>query len=618
MTRFEFSVRAKGRPRPVEVEGPRVRIGRVQVDNEVVADEETVDAHHAELRSRDGGFVIADRASAVGTLVNGRPVDGEHPLADGDVVHLGAYRMAVRLAPDGVFRAELEPDPPLSLRKLAREQGPRRRTGGRPPLRWILGGAALCAAVLALAAVPLAGWHAAFLPAPISPAHRDGPGAPSGCGACHTPFGGGFAEGCMACHGQVLAGGPHGAAAFPAAGANECSGCHAEHERIEGGLLGAGTLPGTCRGAGCHEEAHPAPRPVATALVPVPGNRPPFSHADHARGPSAPGCAGCHAPGPAAGGDWRDHRPMDYEGCVRCHDSWAVADHGFPRYCGDCHARPAEPELTRVRREVAVPAAFAFGGFRHDLPVGACGGCHLRPDVELESRFRGTPFRHATHLVAGPRGVGAGGTAECASCHGEVARSTELPSRASPGAEAPMTWDPSSCKGCHLESPHITRFDVVARPSVRFGHDGHAGAGLDCAACHAPGEEPDRPTLLAGVADCTACHAGHARTPRLEACARCHAGADLYARGVPVRRLEVPEGFDHATWDHRRSPCEACHPGASAATTIEDVPTARADSEACTGCHEPAHLAGPCLDCHAYHEAATGAGVSAPREPGGH
>ena len=66
---------------PVKVAGQRVRVGRRGAD--VNIDDPTVSVDHAELTCEQGVWTIADRHSANGTYVNGRPVRRKE-LVDGD------------------------------------------------------------------------------------------------------------------------------------------------------------------------------------------------------------------------------------------------------------------------------------------------------------------------------------------------------------------------------------------------------------------------------------------------------------------------------------------------------------------------------------------------------
>ncbi|MFB7169261.1 FHA domain-containing protein [Streptomyces sp. NPDC056254] len=66
-----------------------LRIGRA-TDNDLVVDELDVSRRHAELRALpDGGYEIADLGSHNGTYLNGAPVTGAAPLAEGDIVGIG-------------------------------------------------------------------------------------------------------------------------------------------------------------------------------------------------------------------------------------------------------------------------------------------------------------------------------------------------------------------------------------------------------------------------------------------------------------------------------------------------------------------------------------------------
>lgn len=79
-----------------------VRIGRAR-ENHVHVPDAHVSKLHAEIRPAAGGHEVVDVGSLAGVFVNGQKV-ARHPLADGDVVELGASS-PVRL----VYRREEEP-----------------------------------------------------------------------------------------------------------------------------------------------------------------------------------------------------------------------------------------------------------------------------------------------------------------------------------------------------------------------------------------------------------------------------------------------------------------------------------------------------------------------------
>lgn len=71
---------------------PRIRLGRYP-NNEIVIDNSTVSAYHAEITQRpDGRHEIADRDSRNGTRVNGAIILSQ-VLKDGDLITLGGASM---------------------------------------------------------------------------------------------------------------------------------------------------------------------------------------------------------------------------------------------------------------------------------------------------------------------------------------------------------------------------------------------------------------------------------------------------------------------------------------------------------------------------------------------
>jgi diguanylate cyclase (GGDEF)-like protein len=74
--------------RRFEITGP-LTIGRDPEANPVVVDSPDVSRQHAIVTPREGGWAIADLGSTNGTHVNDVEVEGEKPLASGDLVRIG-------------------------------------------------------------------------------------------------------------------------------------------------------------------------------------------------------------------------------------------------------------------------------------------------------------------------------------------------------------------------------------------------------------------------------------------------------------------------------------------------------------------------------------------------
>lgn len=78
---------------------PVVNIGR-RLDNQLILDNPHVSRTHAQLRVRDGRFVLFDLGSTIGTKVNGRAVR-QHVLRQGDVISIAEIRLVYGEDPAG-------------------------------------------------------------------------------------------------------------------------------------------------------------------------------------------------------------------------------------------------------------------------------------------------------------------------------------------------------------------------------------------------------------------------------------------------------------------------------------------------------------------------------------
>lgn len=65
--------------------------------SQILLDDRAVSRPHACIQREETGFSIVDLESANGTMVNGQPISGPHPLTDGDVIGMGETRLVFRI-----------------------------------------------------------------------------------------------------------------------------------------------------------------------------------------------------------------------------------------------------------------------------------------------------------------------------------------------------------------------------------------------------------------------------------------------------------------------------------------------------------------------------------------
>lgn len=65
--------------------------------SQILLDDRAVSRPHACIQREEAGFSIVDLESANGTMVNGQPISGPHPLTDGDVIGMGETRLVFRI-----------------------------------------------------------------------------------------------------------------------------------------------------------------------------------------------------------------------------------------------------------------------------------------------------------------------------------------------------------------------------------------------------------------------------------------------------------------------------------------------------------------------------------------
>lgn len=78
---------------------PVINIGR-RIDNQIILEDSHVSRTHAQLRVKQGRFVLFDLGSTAGTMVNGRRVK-QHILRPGDVITIARIRLVYGEDPGG-------------------------------------------------------------------------------------------------------------------------------------------------------------------------------------------------------------------------------------------------------------------------------------------------------------------------------------------------------------------------------------------------------------------------------------------------------------------------------------------------------------------------------------
>ncbi len=83
-------------------------------DNDISLDDEQVSRHHARLLRQGDQIILEDFGSTNGTLVNGKPVMGQHVLQPADIISIGSSVFGVKgfAAPQTVGLTQLSMEPP--------------------------------------------------------------------------------------------------------------------------------------------------------------------------------------------------------------------------------------------------------------------------------------------------------------------------------------------------------------------------------------------------------------------------------------------------------------------------------------------------------------------------
>ena len=446
-------------------------------------------------------------------------------------------------------------------------------------------------------------------PGPLAAPHAAFEGTTQ-CLQCHATRGSkaGMDEKCLACHKEVAWMRAAKRGLHASVSAKECASCHPDHggsdfalvawdegsaakfdHRRAGFVLEGKHAQLEC--AQCHKPA--LQKSPAAALV---------KKKDRAK--SWMGlqteCADCHAD---------PHRGQLGRECSTCHSqaAWKPArgfDHAKSRFpltgahakveCLKCHAAPQVVKATDAKGQ-PVPEW-------KPLPHADCVSCHKDPHA---SRFKGACAK--CHTTADWKAINRAGFDHDATRYPLRGRHALVACEKCHDPKVPAGQKPkfAQCLDCHRDA-HAGTATLAGKPA-------------DCAACHTvSGWRPSAYTVAAHATIAYPLEAAHARA----ACDGCHvrrpAGApDAAALGV-ARVVLRP----------RKSACVDCHADPHAGRFRAGGPRAKADD--CRACHglaawrpsrydaklhesaafrlDGAHVAVPCVACHAELKARPAAG----------
>ncbi len=136
-----------GAPPPARFDGRGGTIGRAAGVDLVLPDPASiVSSKHCRIDFQGGRYVLVD-TSTNGTAINGRRLTGPYPLAEGDVLTIGPWRVAVSLAGTGAPTPAIAPD----WHRAAPAPGgaTMQQPGGRDGLAPLLDGAGIARSAIA-------------------------------------------------------------------------------------------------------------------------------------------------------------------------------------------------------------------------------------------------------------------------------------------------------------------------------------------------------------------------------------------------------------------------------------------------------------------------------------
>ena len=515
-----------------EVQLDRIKIGR-GTDQHVQLPDMRVTLAHAEVFAQGSGWRIQCRSENP-VWVNGRPV-AEGPIAVGDALNFGRYRVHVRPPPPGADLL-LEIEEHLTSRQVEAARKARVRTtladSSLRKRRWAWTGAiAVLALLLALPAALRygAGGEAdasldrAWQSGPASDAHS---GFIDDCDSCHQkPFAAVRNDACLACHKQTAQHSDHPQILEQGEMTDaRCGSCHLEH-------TGRDTLIArrTDLCTDCH--ADPAERFPDAKLAPVHGfddDHPGFTLSLPAWENGAAKrveIAQDQAAAPREASQLRfpheQHLVADgvtspdgkrVLGCADCHQPMGTtfAPIRMETHCQSCHQLDFDPEVARRRLPHRAPGEVAAIILDHYARVALAGGVQdekappvvrllRRPGQVLQAEERKAAMEWAEQRAQW--------TMEdvfsrrlCATCH--IVERTDDPH---------LPWD--------VEPVAMTASFLTG---ARFDHAAHRTE--ECSRCHLAAQSKDSADVLVpNLANCRECHGDPGTRGRMAtACVDCH------------------------------------------------------------------------------------------------
>jgi pSer/pThr/pTyr-binding forkhead associated (FHA) protein len=85
-------VRGKGTKQEIDIDSA-VTIGRDERNTLGLFKDSAIAQHHADVVREEGRYIIEDKGSSAGTIVNQEKITGRHALEDGDIIDIGGTRI---------------------------------------------------------------------------------------------------------------------------------------------------------------------------------------------------------------------------------------------------------------------------------------------------------------------------------------------------------------------------------------------------------------------------------------------------------------------------------------------------------------------------------------------